>query len=167
MEGRNINIKTTDGDFFTLPLEAIQHSVLLRKYVSENKPKRGEEAEYECEKLNTEIFCKIRDYLEHYQGIMPTDIERPLGTRDFRECVNDWDYNYIDVEPEEICRILEAASGLGIYSLVDLGAAKLASLIRDKEQSELEKDLKVPTEEFTEEDIEHMNRLKERCISKY
>ena len=37
---------------------------------------------------------KITVYLEHYEGTNPIDLKYPLPSNNFKECVNDWDFNY-------------------------------------------------------------------------
>ena len=52
------------------------------------------------------ILKKIKEFLEHYENEDPIEIERPLPSNDFKLYVNEWDYNYTDVDINTIMEII-------------------------------------------------------------
>ena len=83
------------------------------------------------------ILKKIKEYLEHYENFEPKEIERPLPTANFKECVDEWDYNYTDIDFSLIFELIQASNYMGIKSLLELGSAKVSSYIKSKSSEEL------------------------------
>ena len=69
-----------------------------------------------------------------------------MPKKDFKECVEEWDYDFINVDIETIYNIMVAANFFDIKSLVDLTAAKIASMIRGKSPKEIRDILKINNE---------------------
>ena len=67
--------------------------------------------------LNINILKKVKDYLEHYENENPKKIEKPLLYEDFKLCVDEWDYNYIDLDINIIFDLIEAANYMDINGL--------------------------------------------------
>ena len=82
-------------------------------------------------------MLKIKEYLEHYENSEPKKIAMPLPKNNFKECVDDGDYNFIDLKNEDIFEIMNAANFMAIQPLLDLSCAKIASLIKGKNEKEI------------------------------
>ncbi|MCQ2820023.1 MAG: hypothetical protein MJ252_22380 [archaeon] len=162
----NINIKSNEGDIISVPFSNARNSGLLRKIIGSTKYKYGEEPETEIN-LETDILVKITEYLEKYESNYPQGIERPLKSSDFKECVENWDYKFINEEVDKICKILNGADMLDIPSLVDLAASKLASILKEKSSDELKQNLSIPVDDFTPRDKEEIKKDVDWCIDNY
>ena len=102
-------------------------------------------------KIKTPILKKVKEYLEHYEDIEPKVIARPLPSNNFKECVEEWDYNFINVDFVMLNEIILASSNMDIKPLCDLCCAKEASLIQGKTTEEIRQLFGI-SHNFTEEE---------------
>ena len=115
MEGdKKITLVSSDGEKIEISSKAVQKSVLV-KGIIEDYP---DDAEVPLNNVKSNILKKIKEYLEHYENSEPKEIERPLPNPEFKECVDEWDYNYINVELEMIFEIILGANYMDIKPLL-------------------------------------------------
>ena len=124
-----------------IKLKAIKRSKFLKNAINDFP---GEEIPIKT--LYSTTLYYIKEYLEYYENKKPKKIIYPLPKKDFKECVEEWDYNFINVDIETIYNIMVAANFFDIKSLVDLTAAKIASMIRGKSPKEIRDILKINNE---------------------
>eukprot|EP01084_Bolivina_argentea_P207670 354279_1 len=93
--------------------------------------------------VKAEILEFILTYLLHHQGIEPKRIQRPIKSSKMNENVDDenqWDSKWIDsFDDKTLFEIVLTANYLDIASLLDLGCAKIATLIKKLDESEKNK----------------------------
>jgi hypothetical protein len=82
---------------------------------------------------------KIVEYLNYHKGVIPPDITRPIISTDLSKLVCKWDSNFIenissDTNVNFIFDVVLGANYMDIPSLLELGCAKVAIIIKDKEQ---------------------------------
>ena len=118
----NIEIKT----------KAAKRSGLINSFIIDFP-----EAEIPLEQISYPILVKIKEYLEHYEDKEPNQIAQPLPKKDFKDCVDDWDYNFINLDNETIFEIMLAANFMDIQPLLDLTSAKIASEIKGKNEEQI------------------------------
>jgi len=84
--------------------------------------------------VKAEVLAKVVDYMNHHQGVEPPLIEKPLRSRLMKDvCRDTWDADYIDRIGEDrqaLYDLILAANYMDIKSLLHLGCAKVASLIK-------------------------------------
>jgi S-phase kinase-associated protein 1 len=80
------------------------------------------------------ILVLVVAYMNHHKGVEPPIIEKPLRSKIMREvCKDSWDAQYIDdigVDRQKLYDLILAANYMDIKSLLHLGCAKVASLIK-------------------------------------
>ncbi len=103
-------------------------------------------------KINGSMLKKIKEYLEHYENIEPNEIEKPLPSPNLKECVTEWDYNYINIDLEEVFELTNASHYMDIESLLDLTTAKISSMSKGKSQQEIRNMFNIQCD-FTEEEL--------------
>ena len=151
---------SSDGEKFELSKRAAMRSQLVKESISEN----SEDAiEFKVDKVKGTVLKKVVEYLEHYKDQEPKEIERPLQSQNFNECVDDWDYNFIDLDLDKIFEINLAANYLDIRPLLDLSGAKIASLIKGKTTQEVRKIFNIENE-FTPEEEEQIIEENKWCM---
>ena len=106
---------------------------------------------------------KIVEYLEHYKNEEPKEIERPLPSSKFEECVDKWDFDYIDICLDEIFEIINASNYLNIKPLLELASAKMASLMKGKTTEEIKKLFGI-TNDFTPEEEQQIIEEDKWCM---
>ena len=111
------------------------------------------------------IIKKIKKYLEHYMYKTPKKIEMPLPNKDFKDCIDEWDYDFINCDIETILELMVAANFLAISSLLDLTSAKIASLIKGKNSEEIRRILNMENDfDEIEEQVNNDKNLFESTI---
>merc|ERR1712115_646851 len=76
----------------------------------------------------------VVEYMDHHKGVEPPIIEKPLRSKVMREvCKDGWDADFIDgigEDRQKLYDLILAANYMDIKSLLHLGCAKVASLIK-------------------------------------
>lgn len=84
--------------------------------------------------VKSEILALIVQYCQHHKGIQPPIIPKPLRHKEMKlVCSDIWDANFIDKVGDKRSHLYDlilASNYLDINSLVHLGCAKVASLIK-------------------------------------
>ena len=149
-----IKLVTKDGKEIEITKKQAELSDLL-KGVLNDYPKEGSIPLNEIDEKNGE---KIKEFLTHFNGVPPADIEKPLTSNEMKNLTDEWSAGFVDKMPlEDLVNLTVAANYMGINSLLDLCCAKIASLCKDKSEEEIFKTFNI-TEPFTEEE---KNKVKE------
>ena len=102
--------------------------------------------------VEDKILVKIIEYLEHFNGTAPPEIEKPLKSQNLKEVTDEWSANFIEaMSLELIVDLTVAANYMEIQCLLDLNCAKIASMCKDKSEEEIFKTFGI-TETFSEEE---------------
>ena len=135
---KTIKVKSSDGKVIELSTKAASKSKLLSGII-EDYP---EDSEFPLNKINGATLEKVKEYLSHYQDSEPKPIEKPLQ-KDFKDCVDEWDYKFIGDDNSQILDLISAANFMDIKPLLDLAAAKVATLIRGTTTESITKDFDI------------------------
>jgi len=80
------------------------------------------------------ILGSVVEYMVHHKGIEPQLVEKPLRSKVMKDvCADKWDAEYIDKigdNRQQLYDLILAANYMDIKSLLHLGCAKVASLIK-------------------------------------
>ena len=128
----NTTFISSESNCVDIRTKAAERSVFVKGYINDFP-----DADIEFSNINYNTLLKIKEYLEHYENSEPKKIVMPLPNNNFKECVDDWDYNFIDLKNEDIFEIMNAANFMAIQPLLDLSCAKIASLIKGKNEKEI------------------------------
>merc|ERR1712113_1332647 len=88
-----------------------------------------------------EILELIVRYLEHHKGSAPAEIAKPIRSVKMEKIVEDeWDAKFINGLPKKIIfQIILGANYMDVKSLLHLGCAKIATMIKGKSPEEIKK----------------------------
>lgn len=116
--------------------ETVPASSFLRTLLEGSPP----EQEVHLRNVRPSILRSVLTYCEHFKGKAPTAIARPLLTPNLRENgVDDWSADFIDTYTgRELWDLIATAYWLRLGSLLDLGCARVAALVRSKTREELQ-----------------------------
>jgi S-phase kinase-associated protein 1 len=93
--------------------------------------------------LDEASLAIVVQYLEHHQGNEPPEIQKPLRSTNMHVIVETWDADFINsFKIGKIFQLILAANYLDVKSLLQLGCAKIASMIKGKAPEEIQKILK-------------------------
>jgi S-phase kinase-associated protein 1 len=103
----------------------------------------SETTEINVPNVDEASLLMVVQYLEHHQGIEPAEIQRPLRSSNMHVIVETWDADFINsFKTGKIFQLILASNYLDIKSLLQLGCAKIASMIKGKSPEEIQKILK-------------------------
>ncbi len=156
---KKIILVSSDGEKIEISSKAAQRSVLV-KGILEDYP---DDAEVPLNNVKSNILKKIKDYLDHYENEELKEIERPLASNNFKECVNEWDYNFIDMDLQLIFEIILGANYMDIKPLLELSSAKVASIIKGKNTEEIRKIFDI-NNDFTPEEEQQILEENKWCM---
>lgn len=91
--------------------------------------------------IDSKILEYIGDYFNHHKGCELPSIPKPLLSNNFQNvCKDPWDYEFIEKHAKDISvlyEIIKSANYLDISSLMHLGCAKIATLLKGKNINEI------------------------------
>ena len=156
---KKIILVSSDGEKVEISSKAVQKSILV-KGIIEDYP---DESEVPLNNVKSNILKKIKEYLEHYENEEPKPIDRPLTSQNFKECVEDWDFKFIDVELDLIFELILGANYMDIKPLLELASAKVASIIKGKTTEEIRKTFNIEND-FTPEEEQQILEENKWCM---
>ena len=143
-----IKIIVKEGKEIPISKKAAELSELLKSAMIEY-PKEISFPLNELDEKNGEL---IKEYLTHYNGEPPKEIEKPITSNDIKNLTDEWSSTFIDkLSVEDLSNLTVAANYMGINILLDLCCAKVATLCKDKTEDDIFKLFKI-TETFNEEE---------------
>ena len=154
-----ITLVSSDGEKLQVTSKAAQRSQLV-KGIIEDYP---DDAEVPLNNVKSNILKKIKEYLDHYQDTDPKEIERPLASQNYQECVDPWDFEFINVDLDLIFEIILAANYMDIKPLLELASSKVASIIKGKTPEEIRKTFNIQND-FTPEEEQQIREENQWCL---
>jgi len=153
-ENEQVILISKENEEFRINKSAAELSVLIKITIQDysiDQPIPLLEIDSNCLKL-------IIEYLEHYNGNPPKELEKPLPGNDLKEIVDEFQFFFINkISLEQLIDLTSAANFMEISCLLDLCCAKIASMCMDKSEEELYQTFGIE-DKFTPEERE---RLKE------
>ena len=156
-QNRTIKIRAGDDEVIEFTEKSISKSNLISGIIGDYPG----DSEIPLKKVNGKILKKIKEYLDHYQDTNPKSVERPLKSLNFKECVDEWDYNYTNEDVDFLLELIDAASHMDIKPLLELLAAKLGSKIQNITTEKIRNKFGIH-EKFTEAELASIYKDKER-----
>jgi S-phase kinase-associated protein 1 len=95
--------------------------------------------EIEIKKVTEPILKHIVEYLKYHNGKVPAEIAKPIRSVKMEKIVEDvWDAKFIDgMNKKTIFQVILGANYMDVPSLLHLGCAKIATLIKGKSPDEI------------------------------
>ena len=149
-----IKLVTKEGKEIEITKKAAELSEFLKTTINDYP----NEASYPLNEIDEKNAEKIKEYLTHFDGVPPAEIEKPLQSNEMKNLTDEWSAGFVDkISLEDLINLTVAANYMGINSLLDLCCAKIASLCKDKSEEEIFKTFNI-TENLTDEE---KNKIKE------
>jgi len=95
--------------------------------------------EIPIKKVKKDILERIVEYLKHHNGKEPAEIAKPIRSVKMDRIVEDkWDAEFINkMSKKVIFQVILGANYMDVPSLLHLGCAKIATLIKGKSPDEI------------------------------
>ena len=119
-------LRTSDGELVEVETKIAEHFKFMSHFIED-----GMDEEIPLKKVSKEMLEKIIVYCEYINKLpgAPPEIKRPLPKDYFSNDDNKWYADYVNMEKESLMELIFAAMFLDIKSLMDLGNAKVASVV--------------------------------------
>jgi S-phase kinase-associated protein 1 len=92
--------------------------------------------------IKTVTLQRVISYCEHYQGLTPSEIPKPLPSNTLSGVIDKWDEEFIDIKDrQQLLDLVLAADYLEISELKKLCAARIAVSIKGKTTQEMREHL--------------------------
>ena len=154
-----ITLVSSDGDKFQISEKAARRSQLIKGIIDDYP----DDPEVPLHNVKSHILQKIIFYLEQYKDTEPREIERPLPSNNFNECVDATDYQFIDLELDVIFEIILAANYMDIKPLMELASSKVASIIKGKTPEQIRSTFNIQND-FTPEEEAQIREENQWCM---
>ena len=151
---------SSDGEKIETSAKAAMRSTLIKDSIQDC---RDDIIEFTANNVKGNILKKIVEYLEHYKDTEPKEIERPLPSQNFKECVDEFDFNFTEIDLDMIFEIILASNYLDIKPLQELASAKVASILKGKTIEEIRRTFNI-TNEFTPEEEQQIIEENKWCM---
>ena len=153
-ESKIIKLITKEGKEIEITKDSAVLSELLKQKINDFP----DEEKFPINEVDEKTAEKVKEYLSHFNGTAPPEIEKPLKSNNIKNVTDEWSANFMNrMSFDDIINLSEAANYMGINCLLDLCSAKIASLIKDKSEEEIKKEFKIK-QSFTEEE---KNKIRE------
>ena len=153
-ESKIIKLITKEGKEIEITKDSAVLSELLKQKINDFP----DEEKFPINEVDEKMAEKVKEYLSHFNGNAPPEIEKPLKSNNMKNVTDEWSANFVDrMSLDDIINLDVAANYMGINSLLDLCSAKIASFFKDKSEEEIMKEFNIK-KPFTEEE---KNKLKE------
>lgn len=125
-----INLTSEDGTSFTVEKK---HAYISKLVKTTMETDTGADS-VPIPSVNSDILKHVVKYMTQHAGTEPPIIEKPLRSKIMKDvCKDNWDADFIDEIGEsrqQLYDLILAANYMDIKSLLHLGCAKVASLIK-------------------------------------
>ena len=153
--GQKVKIIVKEGDQIEVDRDLISRSVTIKGMIDDSSE------EIPLPEIDKWTFGKTIDFLLHLQqGNAPPEIEKPLRSNDMKDVTTEFYANFIDLDDERVQDIILAANYLDIKELLNLGCAKMGSIIRGLSIPEFRKRFDIVNDFTPEEEAEPFDEAK-------
>ena len=128
-------LKSNDGVVIEISKKSALKSGLLTGIMNDYSG----DAEIPLNKVNSQILLKVVDYLKQYENSEAPKIQKPLKSKNFSECVSQWENDFLGDDNETLLSLEVAAIYMEIEPLIELVSAKLSSKLKALDEAKTEK----------------------------
>ena len=144
---QSVTLKSKEGQTFEIDRKFASISKLVKTAVDHDP----DAPDVPIPSVTGPILKLVVDYMKHYKGTEPKLIPKPLRSKNMKDVVEDqWDAEFIDTigdDRQQLYDLVMAANYMDIPSLLHLGCAKVASLIKGQPLEKIKDILSVKSAE--------------------
>ena len=169
-----VRLISSDGVPFELSRKLACMSLLVNSVINQDSDDEASTSELEDSQaidiplpnVHSETLGKIVLFFQRHVNNPLAAINKPIKTTNMVVNVGEWDANFIDVDKNTLFALILAANYMDIPSLIDLGCAKVASIVKGKTPEEIRSmfglvnDLTDDEEQRVRNDNSWINQLK-------
>ena len=129
----------TGNEEIQISSKAAKRSVLLKGIIEDyrNNDNYDQPINFPYEE---NILKKAVEYLKYYEDKNPSEVKL-LKNKDFKECVSEWDYNYLDIDYKILIPLFSIANYMDVQPLLSIISAKIAYEVKKNYKQSFIKEL--------------------------
>ena len=132
-------VSTSDGEKFNVEIKYLLLSKFLSTMIGDCEDDDDEDEDLPIPSVDSKHFEKIIDFMKMYHENQMAEIEKPLRSNNLKDIVGENYAEFINIEEEFLFSLIMKANYLDIQPLLNLGCAKVASMIKGKSPEEIRK----------------------------
>ncbi len=154
--GKKVKIIVKEGNEIEVDTALISRSVTVKGMLDDSQ-----DESIPLPEISEWTFHKVIDFLKHLaEGNAAPEIEKPLRSNDMKDVTTEWYANFVDLDDDHVQDIILAANYLDIKELLNLGCAKMGSVIRGLSIPEFRKRFDIVNDFTPEEEAEPFDEAK-------
>ena len=154
------NLKLISQDKVTVEIN--ERAAVRSKLVKNNMDLYPDQDEIPINEVKGSTLKLIKTYLEHYEKEEPKKIKEPLISTNYSECVDKFDFDFINIPLEELYELTVAANYMEIIPLLHLCCSKIASFCQGKTTEEMRTFFGIEND-FTKEEEDELREESKWC----
>ena len=127
-----VNIISKENESFTISKEVSQLSELLKTILEDEK-----ENEIYLKIVSSQYLKKVIEFMNYYSTNPFEEIQKPLKSPNLKDIVSKWYISFLDIDNDTLFELISVSNYLDIKPLLDLTCAKVATMIKGKDTSEI------------------------------
>lgn len=127
-----VNIISKENESFTISKEVSQLSELLKTILEDEK-----ENEIYLKIVSSQYLTKVIEFMNYYSSNPFEEIQKPLKSPNLKDFLSDWYISFLDIDNDTLFELISVSNYLDIKPLLDLTCAKVATMIKGKDTSEI------------------------------
>ena len=127
-----VNIISKENESFTISKEVSQLSELLKTILEDEK-----ENEIYLKIVSSQYLKKVIEFMNYYSSNPFEEIQKPLKSPNLKDFLSDWYISFLDIDNDTLFELISVSNYLDIKPLLDLTCAKVATMIKGKDTSEI------------------------------
>ena len=127
-----INIISKENESFTISKEVSQLSELFKTILEDEK-----ENEILLKIVSSQYLTKVIEFMNYYSINPFEEFQKPLKSSNLKDIVSEWYITFLDIDNDTLFELISIANYLDIKPLLDLTCAKVATMIKGKNTSEI------------------------------
>ena len=127
-----VNIISKENESFTISKEVSQLSELFKTILEDEK-----ENEIYLKIVSSQYLKKVIEFMNYYSTNPFEEIQKPLKSPNLKDIVSKWYISFLDIDNDTLFELISVSNYLDIKPLLDLTCAKVATMIKGKDTSEI------------------------------
>ena len=133
---RVVELVSKDGQKLRIKRKYIMSSKLIKDMLEEQDDDDDEIPSIPVPNVESHALKLIIEYCEHHWNNKAKEIEKPLKG-EFDNLISDYDKKFLDVDQSRLIELLMASNYMNIRELLTLTCAKVASMIKGKNPTQI------------------------------
>jgi len=145
----NLCLTSKDGDMFNVSVVIMNINQLVREMTEESEG----DLVIPLPNVSSKELKKVIEFCEYFHTNPMKNIDKPLKSTNFEECVTKWYSDFMNMPKEDVFNMVMAANYLDNKPLLELSCAKVATLIKGRTPEEIRNVFEIENDFSQEEEV--------------